>query len=52
MAILEGVLSVIAMVGALLLIWGTPEVPRSFQRIVNGRQPIIRVGWAIVRPTR
>ena len=27
-----------------------PEVPRSFQRLVKGRQPIIRVGWAIVRP--
>jgi hypothetical protein len=27
-----------------------PEVPRVFERIVNGRQPLLRVGWAIVRP--
>jgi hypothetical protein len=26
------------------------EVPRSFDRIVNGRQPLLRIGWAIVRP--
>jgi hypothetical protein len=27
-----------------------PEVPRSFERIVNGRQPVLRIGWAILRP--
>lgn len=27
-----------------------PEVPRAFERLVNGRQPLLRVGWAIVRP--
>ncbi|MBR0870615.1 glycosyltransferase family 39 protein [Bradyrhizobium tropiciagri] len=27
-----------------------PEVPRSFERLVNGRQPTLRIGWAIVRP--
>jgi 4-amino-4-deoxy-L-arabinose transferase-like glycosyltransferase len=27
-----------------------PEVPRSFQRYLNGRQPLLRIGWAIVRP--
>lgn len=27
-----------------------PEVPRAFQRAINGRQPLLRVGWAIVRP--
>ena len=27
-----------------------PEVPRAFERIVNGRQPLLRIGWAIVRP--
>jgi len=27
-----------------------PEVPRAFEWIVNGRQPLLRVGWAIVRP--
>ncbi|MCP1830658.1 hypothetical protein J2R76_007358 [Bradyrhizobium sp. USDA 4532] len=27
-----------------------PEVPRSFDRLVNGRQPVLRIGWAIVRP--
>ena len=28
-----------------------PEVPRAFQRMINGRQPLMRVGWAIVRPS-
>jgi 4-amino-4-deoxy-L-arabinose transferase-like glycosyltransferase len=28
----------------------TPEVPRAFERLVNGRQPLLRIGWAIVRP--
>ena len=27
-----------------------PEVPRVFEWLVNGRQPLLRVGWAIVRP--
>jgi Dolichyl-phosphate-mannose-protein mannosyltransferase len=27
-----------------------PEVPRAFERLVNGRQPPFRIGWAIVRP--
>lgn len=27
-----------------------PEVPRSFDRLVNGRQPPLLIGWAIVRP--
>jgi len=25
-------------------------VPRAFEWMVNGRQPLLRVGWAIVRP--
>jgi hypothetical protein len=24
--------------------------PRAFERLVNGRQPLLRIGWAIVRP--
>jgi Dolichyl-phosphate-mannose-protein mannosyltransferase len=27
-----------------------PEVPQAFDRLVNGRQPLLRIGWAIVRP--
>jgi len=27
-----------------------PEVPQSFEWLVNGRQPLLRIGWAIVRP--
>jgi hypothetical protein len=27
-----------------------PEVPHTFERLVNGRQPVLRIGWAIVRP--
>lgn len=27
-----------------------PEVPRTFEPIVRGRQPLLRIGWAIVRP--
>jgi hypothetical protein len=27
-----------------------PEVPRAFERMVSGRQPLLRVGWAIMRP--
>ncbi len=26
------------------------EVPRAFDWLVNGRQPLLRIGWAIVRP--
>jgi 4-amino-4-deoxy-L-arabinose transferase-like glycosyltransferase len=29
-----------------------PEVPRSFEWLINGRQPLLRIGWAIVRPKR
>jgi Dolichyl-phosphate-mannose-protein mannosyltransferase len=27
-----------------------PEVPRAFEWFINGRQPLLRIGWAIVRP--
>jgi Dolichyl-phosphate-mannose-protein mannosyltransferase len=27
-----------------------PEVPRAFEWPVDGRQPLLRIGWAIVRP--
>jgi 4-amino-4-deoxy-L-arabinose transferase-like glycosyltransferase len=27
-----------------------PEVPRAFSRAVQGRLPLLRVGWAVVRP--
>lgn len=27
-----------------------PEVPRVFDRMIRGRQPLLRIGWAIVRP--
>ena len=27
-----------------------PEVPRAFEWMVTGRQPLLRIGWAIVRP--
>jgi hypothetical protein len=27
------------------------EVPRAFDRWINGRRPPLRIGWAIVRPT-
>jgi 4-amino-4-deoxy-L-arabinose transferase-like glycosyltransferase len=27
-----------------------PEVPRSFDWMINGRQPVLRIGWGIVRP--
>ena len=27
-----------------------PEVPRAFEWPVNGRQPLLRIGWGIVRP--
>ncbi len=27
-----------------------PEVPRAFERWVQGRRPLLRIGWAVVRP--
>jgi hypothetical protein len=27
-----------------------PEVPRVFEWLVTGREPLLRIGWAIVRP--
>lgn len=27
-----------------------PEIPRTFERMVTGRQGLLRIGWAIVRP--
>jgi Dolichyl-phosphate-mannose-protein mannosyltransferase len=27
-----------------------PEVPRAFERPVQGRLPLIRIGWAVIRP--
>jgi hypothetical protein len=27
-----------------------PELPRAFERTITGRQPQLRIGWAIVRP--
>jgi 4-amino-4-deoxy-L-arabinose transferase-like glycosyltransferase len=27
-----------------------PEIPRTFERLVTGRQPELRIGWGIVRP--
>ncbi|MCC6778613.1 MAG: glycosyltransferase family 39 protein [Hyphomicrobiales bacterium] len=27
-----------------------PEVPRAFERTVQGRLPLVRVGWAVIRP--
>ncbi|MBB5046703.1 hypothetical protein HNR60_001451 [Rhodopseudomonas rhenobacensis] len=27
-----------------------PEIPRAFARLIDGRQPLLRIGWAIVRP--
>lgn len=27
-----------------------PEVPRAFERPVQGRLPLIRIGWAMIRP--
>jgi hypothetical protein len=29
-----------------------PEVPRSFERPVQGRLPLLRIGWALIRPAR
>ena len=27
-----------------------PEVPRTFERPVQGRMPLLRVGWGVIRP--
>ena len=27
-----------------------PEVPRSFARSIQGRLPLLRIGWAVIRP--
>jgi hypothetical protein len=27
-----------------------PEIPRAFDWMITGRQPLLRIGWAIVRP--
>jgi hypothetical protein len=27
-----------------------PEVPRAFERGVQGRLPLLRIGWALIRP--
>jgi hypothetical protein len=27
-----------------------PDVPRAFERLVQGRTPLLRVGWGVVRP--
>jgi hypothetical protein len=27
-----------------------PEVPRTFERPVQGRLPLLRIGWAVIRP--
>jgi hypothetical protein len=27
-----------------------PEIPRAFERPVQGRLPLLRVGWAMIRP--
>jgi len=27
-----------------------PEVPRSFDRMVQGRLQSLRIGWAMIRP--
>ncbi|MGA2124676.1 MAG: glycosyltransferase family 39 protein [Xanthobacteraceae bacterium] len=29
-----------------------PELPRSFQRSVQGRLPLLRIGWAVIRPAQ
>jgi hypothetical protein len=28
----------------------TPEVPHTFERLVEGRLPLLRYGWAVIRP--
>jgi hypothetical protein len=27
-----------------------PELPRAFERPVQGRLPLVRIGWAMIRP--
>jgi hypothetical protein len=27
-----------------------PEVPRAFERLIRGRQSLLRIGWAVIRP--
>lgn len=27
-----------------------PEIPRAFEWMISGRQPLLRIGWAIIRP--
>jgi hypothetical protein len=27
-----------------------PEVPHTFERQVEGRVPLLRVGWGVIRP--
>jgi hypothetical protein len=27
-----------------------PEVPRTFDRPVEGRRPVLRIGWGVIRP--
>jgi hypothetical protein len=27
-----------------------PEVPRAFERSVQGQLPLLRIGWALIRP--
>jgi hypothetical protein len=27
-----------------------PEVPRAFERAFQGRLPLMRIGWAMIRP--
>ena len=27
-----------------------PEVPRAFERPLQGRLPLYRIGWALIRP--
>jgi hypothetical protein len=27
-----------------------PEVPRIFERAMQGRLPLLRIGWAVIRP--
>ena len=27
-----------------------PEVPRAFERSVQGRLPLLRIGWGVIRP--
>jgi hypothetical protein len=29
-----------------------PEVPQDFQRPIGGRLPVLRIGWAVIRPQR